>query len=288
MMRPMMILIVAGQSNAVGFDESRIPADYEAGFRRERLFQLGLYDEDNLRAVPLGACAQNFQDMRPYGHPDSAVPGTRGIHLPLADALLDHIPADYDILVLPCAYGGCAFTIGEDGTVDPQTLRPAPGKWRWGIGSAYYRAMCERLRFALDMDPRNRFLGMVWCQGEFDKQDAAGQWAGFEPMAEDFLTRFGAAYPGRVWKGDWNRDIWYNYETTWYWYGEGECARIWENYRRWSPATYIPVPRGTDTNETNGTGITTATYPAHFGNNAFAEVVAPLVAARMAERLDAE
>ena len=32
-----MILCVAGQSNAVGFDESVIPADYVTQFRRDRI-----------------------------------------------------------------------------------------------------------------------------------------------------------------------------------------------------------------------------------------------------------
>ena len=48
-----MILCVAGQSNAVGFDESRIPEDYLGHFRTERIRQLGLYGEDNLKIVPL-------------------------------------------------------------------------------------------------------------------------------------------------------------------------------------------------------------------------------------------
>ena len=42
------ILCVAGQSNAVGFDESAIPADYLDRFDCGRIFQLGLYGEDNL------------------------------------------------------------------------------------------------------------------------------------------------------------------------------------------------------------------------------------------------
>ena len=46
-----MILCVAGQSNAVGFDESRIPEDYLGHFRTERIRQLGLYGEDNLKIM---------------------------------------------------------------------------------------------------------------------------------------------------------------------------------------------------------------------------------------------
>ena len=109
-----MILCVAGQSNAVGYDESPVAANALTRFDRTRIAQLGLYGEDNLRVVPLGVCAQNLQDMRPYGHPSNPGVGTKGIHLPLARLLLKEIPEDYGILVIPCAYGGTGFTVGED------------------------------------------------------------------------------------------------------------------------------------------------------------------------------
>ena len=105
-----MILCVAGQSNAVGYDESPVAANALTRVDRTRIAQLGLYGEDNLRVVPLGVCAQNLQDMRPYGHPSNPGVGTKGIHLPLARLLLKEIPEDYGILVIPCAYGGTGFT----------------------------------------------------------------------------------------------------------------------------------------------------------------------------------
>ena len=55
-----MILCVAGQSNAVGYDESVISQDYLEQFHTERIRQLGLYGEDNLKLIPLGACAQSY------------------------------------------------------------------------------------------------------------------------------------------------------------------------------------------------------------------------------------
>ena len=53
MERKYMILCVAGQSNAVGFDESPVEKDYMGRFRTRRLWQLGLWGEDNLQIVPL-------------------------------------------------------------------------------------------------------------------------------------------------------------------------------------------------------------------------------------------
>lgn len=286
MARKYMILCVAGQSNAVGFDESPVDKDYMGRFRTRRLWQLGLWGEDNLKIVPLQACAQNFQDMRPYGNPESSPgqPGTKGMQLPLADLLLDRIPEDYDILVLPCAYGGVGFTVGETGTYDPQTRRPSEGRLRWGVQSPYYLALKDRLRFALDQNPENEFLGVVWLQGEFDFEDGNGNIRGFTEMTRDFFATFSQEYPGRVYRGDWNRDIWYNVETTYYWYTQGDCPMIWAHYKTWNPKTYVEIPRDTDTNAVNGTGVTTAIRPAHFGNDAFYRVIAPAVAAKMAAR----
>ncbi len=288
MERKYMILCVAGQSNAVGFDESPVTKDYMGRFRTRRLWQLGLWGEDNLQIVPLQACAQNFQDMRPYGNPDSVPdqPGTKGMQLPLADLLLDRIPEDYDILVLPCAYGGVGFTVGEPGTYDPQTLRPSEGRLRWGVQSPYYLALKDRLRLVLDRNPENQFLGLVWLQGEFDFEDGDGNIRGFTEMSRDFLETFAREYPGRVYRGDWNRDIWYNVETTYYWYTQGDCPKIWAHYKNWNPATYVEIPRDTDTNAVNGTGVTTDIRPAHFGNDAFYRVVAPAIAARMEPRFE--
>ena len=286
MERKYMILCVAGQSNAVGFDESPVEKDYMGRFRTRRLWQLGLWGEDNLQIVPLQACAQNFQDMRPYGNPGSTPgqPGTKGMQLPLGDLLLDRIPEDYDILVLPCAYGGVGFTVGETGTYDPQTRRPSEGRLRWGVQSPYYLALKDRLRFVLDQNPENKFLGVVWLQGEFDFEDGEGNIRGFTEMTRDFLATFSQEYPGRVYRGDWNRDIWYNVETTAYWYTQGDCPKIWAHYKTWNPKTYVEIPRDTDTNAVNGTGVTTAIRPAHFGNDAFYRVIAPAVAAKMESR----
>lgn len=285
MMKKYMILCVAGQSNAVGYDESYIPAGYMDRFDTGRIFQLGLYGDDNLQVIPLGPCAQNFQDMRPYGHPENPGVGTRGIHLPLAHRMLPLIPADYDILVLPCAYGGTGFTRGEFGGYDAESRTPEPGIWRWGLGSNYYRAICDRIDYVLDLNRENQFLGMVWCQGEWDSEDAEGHRVGFDAMTADFFHRMETRHPDRVYRGDWNRTVWYNMETVAFWHSYHQCPRIWDHYRAWSPETYVEIPRSADSNEVNGTGITARQRSAHFGNDSFDRVVAPAVAAVMARRM---
>jgi len=71
-----------------------------------------------------------------------------------------------------------------------------------------------------------------------------------------------------------------------YWYTQGECAKIWENYRAWNPKTYVEIPRETPSNEVNGTGITAKIRAAHFGGDAFVDTVAPRVAAVIQKRFD--
>lgn len=285
MNRKYMILCVAGQSNAVGYDESPMTQRDREWLDHPRIRQLGLYGENNLRAIPLGVCAENYQDMRPYGHPENQGAGTKGIHLPLAHLLLEQIPKDYSLLVISCAYGGTGFTCGTDAPYDKKAMRPETGVWRWSTLSGYYLGMRDRIAYALDQNPENRFLGVVWCQGEQDAADAAGHIAGFDAMTKDFFAYFASKYPGRVYRGAWDRGIWYNHETTYHWYTCGQCPQIWEAYRRFSPETYVEIPRETDTNEVNGTGITARIRAAHFGNDAYARIVAPRVAAVMKRRL---
>ena len=280
-----MILCVAGQSNAVGYDESLVPEDYLEQFHTERISQLGLYGEDNLKMIPLGVCAQSYQDLRPFSNPANKVPnlGTKGIHLPLANLLLPHIPKDYDIAVLSCAYGGTGFTVGEPGEYDEEGKKPAPGILSWGVNSPYYRGMKDRIRFLLDMNPENKFMGVVWIQGEHDGNNAKGQKEGFDRMTEDFLAVMKAEYPGRVYKGDWNRNLWFNVETVSHWYTQGECPIIWENYRKWNEETYVEIPREADSNEVNGTGLTASVRGCHFGNNEYIKTVAPKTAEKILE-----
>ena len=273
---PCMILCVAGQSNAVGYDESYVPADYLEQFDRTRIRQLGLYGADNRKVIPLGVCAQSDQDLRPYSDPANPQPalGTRGIHLPLAQRLLPVAPEGAHLLVLSCAYGGTGFTVGDAGRYDEAGLRPESGAWRWGSASPYYRGRKDRISYVLDQNPDSRLLGVVWIQGEHDSADSAGQIRGFNAMTADFFSFFSARYPGRVLRGDWNRDIWYNVETVSYWYGVGECARIRDHYRGWNPGTYVEIPRDTDSNAVNGAGLTASLRACHFGNDAYCRVAA--------------
>lgn len=284
------VVAVAGQSNAVGYDESPVDTKFVYKNRdRERIKQLGFYGEDNLQIIDLGYCAQNMQDMRAHNRAGTDTAGTKGIHLPLANLMLDYIPDDYGILMLPIAFGGTGFASGVSGTYNSELKKPSEtgaGKGtvalRWGLDTPYYDTLKDRIIYALELNEENLFAGIVWCQGENDKNYVETHYDFFKDMTSGLFTALNdAGLGGRTPKGTFDRDIWYNMETVGYWYGVGQCQQIWDNYREWNPNTYVEIPRDTDSNAINGTGQTASNRPDHFGNNAYQKVVAPRVLQKM-------
>ena len=288
------VFCVAGQSNAVGYDES--PVDLKFTYKNrdpKRIKQLGYYDADNLEMISLGHCAQNLQDMRTKsdGNPIqdiNGVRGTKGIHLPLANLMIDYIPDDYGVLVVPAAYGSTGFLSGNEGTYNQDTKKPNNyNSLKWSPTSALYQTMKGRIIHALELNRENLFAGVIWCQGEKDKGSASGHKTAFEAMTTAFFAEMndydGGNLRNRVPKGEWDRDIWYNLETVTYWDYQEQCKSIWENYKTWNKNTYIDIPRDTDSNLVNGTGDTSSTYASHYGNNAYYKVIAPRVLQKMIE-----
>lgn len=286
------VICIAGQSNAVGYDES--PVEFTGLYHSknpDRIKQLGFYGDNNLQIINLGYCAQSMQDLRPHNNADSPTPGTKGLHLPLANLMLEHIPKDYGILMLPISFGGTAFTAGVDGTYDPVLKKPAEigsgegtAMLKWGKDTAYYRTLRDRIIYALTLHPENKFGGIIWCQGENDASNPQDHFSAFQEMTESlFISLNDAGLGNRVPKGIWDKDIWYNMETVSYWYTLEGCVKIWNNYKAWNPHTYIEIPRNTDSNAVNGTGQTSANRNTHFGNNSYAKIIAPRVLNKLLE-----
>lgn len=287
------VICIAGQSNAVGYDES--PVEFTGLYQSKnpnRIKQLGFYGSHNLEIIDLGYCAQSMQDLRSHNNADSATPGTKGIHLPLANLLLAHIPRDYGVLMLPISYGGTAFTSGCDGTYDSTLKKPletgsgeGTAILKWGKNTAYYQTLRDRIIYALNLHPENKFAGIIWCQGENDAPNPEEHFPAFQEMTEELFNSLNESGLGnRLPKGIWDKDIWYNMETVSYWYTLDGCVKIWDNYKTWNPQTYIEIPRTTDSNEVNGTGQTASIRGAHFGNNSYANVIAPRVLNKLLER----
>ncbi len=286
------VVCIAGQSNSVGYDESPVDDNFTyKNLDTSRIKQLGFYGEDNLKIIDLGYCAQSMQDMRVNNRAGGDKPGTKGIHLPLANLMLDYIPDDYGVLVLPISYGGTGFTSGNNGTystdlkkptdADPKASQGGQGTavLKWGTDTAYYQTLRDRIKHALELNEENLFAGIIWCQGENDKSNADGHYTEFQSMTEKLFEELNNANLGsRTPKGTWDKDIWYNMETVSYWYAVEQCQQIWDNYKSWNNKTYIEIPRSTESNtKETGTGQTTQNYPSHFGQNAFYRVIAPRV-----------
>lgn len=290
------VFCIAGQSNAVGYDESLVDIGSKLAYvskDTKRIKQLGFYGNDNLQLIELGYCAQSMQDMRVNNRVGEARPGTKGLHLPLANLMLDYIPDDYGVLVLPIAYGGTGFTSGNNGTYDANLKKPTDADpkaniggqgtaiLKWGTGTAYYQTLRDRIIHALELNDKNLFAGIIWCQGENDMSDASGHKQGFEAMTTQLFNELNAhnngALKARTPKGVFDKDIWYNMETVGYWYTQGQCQTIWNNYKAWNSNTYIEIPRTADSNDINGTGTTAGVRAKHYGNNAYQKIVAPRV-----------
>ena len=283
------ILVVAGQSNAVGYDESPVLSVHKLDKVNPRLHQLGYYENDNLNIIPLTHSAQNFQDMRKFSNPKSpTAKGTKGIHLPLGNLLLEHISEDYELIIIPAAYGGSGFTTNKgNGKFDSSNLRPSDyEQYDWGVDSAYYKALKYRLEYLLKQNPDNYYIGTVWCQGEADAAKPAQHYQEFQKMTQDFFDYFNTRYTSQVKSGKFDRSQWFIYETVPYWYKNyPNTIKIWENYQKWSPTTYVDITLdGASkhyTNQTNGTGKTTELLSSHYGNFSFTLEVAPAVAEKI-------
>lgn len=295
------VFAVAGQSNAVGYDESLVDIGSKLAYvsrDTNRIKQLGFYGEDNLQIIDLGYCAQSMQDMRVNNRVGEANPGTKGLHLPLANLMLDYIPEDYGVLVLPISYGGTGFT-GDKGSgtyseelkkptdADPKAGQGGQGTaiLKWGTGTAYYQTLRDRIIHALKLNDKNLFAGIIWCQGENDMNDADTHYTKFREMTQGLFDELNA-YEGGILKtrtprGTFDKSIWYNMETVGYWYSQGQCQTIWNNYKAWNGDTYIEIPRDTESNDINGTGTTASIKAKHFGNNAYQKVIAPRVLQKM-------
>ena len=284
------VVCVAGQSNAVGYDESPVDTNFTYANRdSNRIKQLGFYGEDNLQIIDLGYCAQSMQDMTAHNRPGTDTSGTKGIHLPLANLMIDYIPDDYGVLILPISFGGTGFTSGSVGTYNAELMKPNDAgagqgttAQKWGVDTPYYNTLKDRIIHVLNLNEENLFAGIIWCQGENDKSNAGSHYTAFQNMTSALFTALNdAGLDSRVPKGTWDKDIWYNMETVAYWYSQGQCQQIWDNYKTWNEKTYVEIPRDTESNQINGTGQTTQNYPSHYGNNAFQKVVAPRVLQKM-------
>ncbi|EEM1819437.1 sialate O-acetylesterase [Salmonella enterica subsp. enterica] len=222
------VLPVAGQSNSMAYGEG-LPLPETLDAPHSRIKQLARHATVTPGGktchyndiIPLDHCPHDVQDMSRMNHPKADLSqgqyGTVGQALHIAKKLLPYIPDNAGILMVPCCRGGSAFTQGGDGSFSA-TSGAAEASSRWGTGKPLYQDLLSRTRAALDSNPKNRLLAVVWMQGEFDMSSAgyAQQPALFAAMVKQFRTDLAdraAQMP------DFNADNvpWICGDTTYYW-----------------------------------------------------------------------
>lgn len=264
------VLVIAGQSNAQGFAEALPEAsDLETS---ERICQLGRYRgmrpdgawEDRWnQLLPAGHVLDDVKDMRfanRRGNTNLRYSGTIGPGLYIARRLLPLLPDDYGILLLPQAHGGAGMVTGQRGIyLSPDDAGPylqpgaqtgravyhypgvpdqnSNGAMCWGgSDSPLYLDTVERIRTALALNPDNRLLGVVWCQGESDAHAgldvAQRHLAAFSSML-DQMGKDLAACHRQMPQSRWDAVPWLLMAAT-HWWDDSKAAHavVLNGYRR--------------------------------------------------------
>ena len=174
-------IIIAGQSNAVGYDETpwdeddvgAIPYCYFEGLKTH-----GGYG--NAVAIPaVNAGIDAFQDMQNLG---SVGTRTKSLAYPLAKELIGMIPDEYELLISNYSQGMSYLNGGNVGTINSSNF---PTSTRWNSDGNLTIAMGRRMNLQLArIQANSKLLGIIWCQGEADGQSSCS--------VENYKTAFDA------------------------------------------------------------------------------------------------
>jgi hypothetical protein len=131
------VILLAGQSNMVGWNHDRDPV---LDAPDPRIFQLGLVGTHKNQVIAASD---------PLEHPD----GNRGVGpaMQFAKAYLNSLPAGRRVLLVPSAFGGTGFSANH-----------------WNPGNDLFEQAVARANVAMAKSPNNRFAGILWHQGESD------------------------------------------------------------------------------------------------------------------------
>ncbi|EID6352386.1 sialate O-acetylesterase, partial [Salmonella enterica] len=258
------VIPVAGQSNMMAYGEGLpLPDTLDAPHprikqlaRRATVTPGGAACQYN-DIIPLDHCPHDVQNMTGINHPRADLKkgqyGTVGQALHIAKKLLPYIPEEAGILIVPCSRGGAAFTQGVDGTFNAAG-GATEASARWGVGKPLYQDLLSRTRAALDKNPKNRLLAVVWMQGEFDMSSAsyAQQPAQFAAMVKQFRTDM-ADHAAQM--PDFKADSvpWICGDTTYYWKNTypTQYDTVYGAYKTCQEPNVFFVPFMTDENGNN-------------------------------------
>lgn len=258
------VIPVAGQSNMMAYGEGLpLPDTLDAPHprikqlaRRATVTPGGAACQYN-DVIPLDHCPHDVQNMSTLNHPRADLSkgqyGCVGQALHIAKKLLPYIPEEAGILMVSCSRGGAAFTQGADGVFNAAS-GATEASARWGTGKPLYQDLLSRTRAALDKNPKNRLLAVVWMQGEFDMSSAsyAQQPAQFAAMVKQFRTDM-ADHAAQM--PDFKADSvpWICGDTTYYWKNTypTQYDTVYGGYKTCQEPNVFFVPFMTDENGNN-------------------------------------
>ncbi|EMI4566527.1 sialate O-acetylesterase, partial [Salmonella enterica] len=258
------VIPVAGQSNMMAYGEGLpLPDTLDAPHprikqlaRRATVTPGGAACKYN-DVIPLDHCPHDVQNMSTLNHPRADLSkgqyGCVGQALHIAKKLLPYIPEEAGILMVPCSRGGAAFTQGADGAFNAAS-GATEASARWGVGKPLYQDLISRTKAALDKNPKNRLLAVVWMQGEFDMSSAsyAQQPAQFAAMVKQFRTDM-ADHAAQM--PDFKADSvpWICGDTTYYWKNTypTQYDTVYGAYKTCQEPNVFFVPFMTDENGNN-------------------------------------
>ncbi|EOT6367346.1 sialate O-acetylesterase, partial [Escherichia coli] len=171
--------------------------------------------------IPADHCLHDVQDMSSLNHPNADLSkgqyGCVGQGLHIAKKLLAFIPKNAGILLVPCCRGGSAFTSGAEGAFSESSGATAESSL-WGVGKPLYNDLLTRTKAALDKNPKNVLLSVVWMLGEFDLKSAT--YAQYPQLFLNMVNQFRAdlsAYAAQCTGGNASLVPWICGDTTYIW-----------------------------------------------------------------------
>lgn len=268
-----LVLVCAGQSNSVGYAENYT---YEVP-NAEGLFQLGLYGGENLKVIPLTTTPQNFQNLSSktldtkYPHNASIKTDKTSYHLQLAYRLREACFENFDILIIPVAFGMTGFSSTKDGTLDTCALthKENAAQYSWRADMIFSKILVERVKFAMRLNSENIFGGIVWFQGEADSLNDSGV-ATFKvefPKLVKYVEKELDSIKHRSINGkSVGKEIWYTPTSTLYWFNSNKFEQIYNVYQGMLPKeNLIALPFDEQyTNANGGDGQTSSVRNSHF------------------------
>jgi hypothetical protein len=154
------IIVVAGQSNAVGVGLGPFADPLENESIDGKIMQIGRSGPDDMRLIPVGNVVNGvkFDGLQHWGAHHGAT--ANGFALSFARHYVhDELAPSRSVVIIPAARGGTSILewLGE-GAPNHKASPPLP----------LYSDMIARVRAALALPGENRVVAFLWHQGEAD------------------------------------------------------------------------------------------------------------------------